>query len=227
MIPESTVNPERWGKVLDAALEVFASRGYERASVNDIAVAAGLKKPSLYHYMQSKEDLLEAIIVRSHERLTRFLAAIPAQDSALEMVRAIVYTHVLFNVQYGKEAAVFQSDFRMLTPERQAPIREVLNEYDRSLQALIEEAQRRKEASVAVDAKLAVLWMLGGANHMVRWYRPKLGSSPETIAMQFANLSVSALRGAEFNSDYKPTSEKDIVGSKRDGRRNQRAAVDN
>jgi AcrR family transcriptional regulator len=210
MVADPNVNAARWGKVLDAALEVFALRGYERASMNDIAVTAGLKKPSLYHYMQSKEDLLEAIIVRSHERLIGLLAAIPAKDSALEMVRAIVYTHVLFNISYGAEAAVFQSDFRMLAPERQVPIRENLAEYDRSLQALIEEAQRRKEASPTVDAKLAVLWMMGGANHLVRWYRPKRGSNPEAIAAQFADLSISGLRGTGSELRRKPDQSKRV-----------------
>lgn len=203
------VNAERWDKILDAALQVFATRGYERSSVNDIAEAAGLKKPSLYHYVQSKEDLLEAIIVRSHKRLTSFLDRIPPEDSAIEMVRAIIYAHVLFNINYGTETSVFQSDFRMLSPDRQAPIRESLSEYDRSLQALIEEAQRRKEISAEVDAKLAVLWLMGSANHLVRWYRPKPGSNPEAVAAQFADLSASALLGMGFDKDRKPSPPKD------------------
>ena len=192
-------NSEREGNVLDSALRVFATLGYERATVNDIAVAAGLKKPSLYHYMASKEDLLEAIILRSHKRLVDLLDNIPPEDSALKMVRAIIYTHVLFNINYGAEALVFQADFRMLHPERQAPIREKLTEYDRSLQALVEEAQRRKEVPTGINAKLAVLWLMGGANHVVRWYRPGAGANAEDIARQFAELSVAALRG--FDAD--------------------------
>lgn len=191
---ETKSGADRYGQVLDAALHVFANQGYERASVNDIADEAGLKKPSLYHYMQSKEDLLEAIIVRSHTRLTSNLKALPAVDSALEMVHAIIYTHVLYNIHFGEEAAVFQADFRMLSPERQEAIREVLNEYDRSLQALVEEAQRRQEVPAGINARLAVLWMLGGANHVVRWYHPRPGSDPEYIARHFADLSVAALR---------------------------------
>lgn len=204
-------NAERWDRILDAALQVFYTRGYERSSVNDIAEAAGLKKPSLYHYVQSKEDLLEAIIVRSHKRLTSFLDQIPPEESAIEMVRAIIYTHVLFNINYGNEASVFQADFRMLSPERQVAIRESLNKYDRSLQALVEEAQRRKEISPAVDAKLAVLWLMGSANHLVRWYRPKSGSNPEAVAAQFADLSSSALLGMGFEKSRKmaPKAPKD------------------
>ncbi|ONH22683.1 TetR/AcrR family transcriptional regulator [Pseudofrankia asymbiotica] len=194
-MPESNGNAARRNQVLDAALKVFAAYGYQRASVNDIAEKAGLRKPSLYHYMQSKEDLLEAIVTRSHKRLTDQLKELPAVDSAMLMLRQIVYTHVLFNLQYGDEVSVFQADFRMLSPERQVPIRKMLNEYDRSLQVLVEEAQRRNEVPADVDAKLSVLWIMGGANHVVRWYRPKLGSKPEDIAHQFADLSVAALRG--------------------------------
>lgn len=201
------VNAERWDKILDAALGVFATKGYERSTVNDIAEAAGLKKPSLYHYVQSKEDLLEAIIVRSYKRLTALLDRIPPEDSAIEMVRAIIYTHVLFNINYGTEASVFQADFRMLSRERQTAIRESLSDYDRSLQALIEEAQRRKEISSDVDAKLAVLWLMGSANHLVRWYRPKLGSNPEAVAAQFADLSASALLGMGFEKARKAASK--------------------
>jgi AcrR family transcriptional regulator len=185
---------------LDAALRVFTARGYERASLNDVAAEAQLKKPSLYYYIQTKEDLLEAIIVRSHERLTSQLKALPAQDSALAMIRQIIHTHVLFNLHYGAEASVFQADLRMLSPERQTAIREVLNGYDRSLRALVEEAQRRREIPNETDANLAVLWMLGGANHVVRWYHPRPGSDPEAIATQFAELSVAALRCAGQNS---------------------------
>jgi len=198
-LSSSSKHEERYGAVLDAALRVFKDRGYERASLNDVAAEAQLKKPSLYYYIQSKEDLLEAIIARSHERLTSQLRDLPPQDSALAMIRQIIHTHVLFNLHYGSEASVFQADLRMLNPDRQTAIREVLNGYDRSLRALVEEAQRRREIPNEIDANLAVLWMLGGANHVVRWYRPRPGSDPEEIARQFAELSVAALRGAGTN----------------------------
>jgi AcrR family transcriptional regulator len=191
---EKNGNSDRYNQVLDAALKAFASNGYERTSVNDIAVEAGLKKPSLYHYMESKEDLLQNIIVRSHTRLANSLKSLPAVDSALEMVRQVIYTHVLYNLNFGEEAAVFQADFRMLSPERQEAIREMLHEYDRSLQALVEEAQRRHEVPADVNASLVVRWMMGGANYVVRWYRPRPSSKPEDIARLFADLSVAGLR---------------------------------
>nr|WP_271208817.1 TetR/AcrR family transcriptional regulator [Rhodococcus wratislaviensis]GLK33170.1 TetR family transcriptional regulator [Rhodococcus wratislaviensis] len=201
-------NSDRYNQVLDAALRTFAAHGYERTSVNDIAEAAGLKKPSLYHYMDSKEDLLENIIVRSHTRLTNELKALPPVNSALEMVRQIIYTHVLYNANFGQEAAVFQADFRMLSANRQETIRGMLSEYDRSLQALVEEAQRRGEVPNDINAPLAVNWMLGAANHIVRWYHPRPGSDPEYLANHFADLTISGLRSfasQEASSDRHDT----------------------
>lgn len=192
-----THDTERWNDVLDAAIAVFSDRGYERATVADIAAAAGLAKPSLYHYMRSKEDLLEAIVRRSHDRLTAQLAGLPRRDSALEMIWQIVYTHVLFNVDYAAETQIWLADYRMLRPERRQQILDTLNEYDRTLQALIEEAQRRGEAAADLDARLAVLSILGGANYVARWYKPRPESQPERIARTFADLGIAALRSAD------------------------------
>src|ERR1700745_564957 len=50
------------GPVLDAALPLFAERGYHGTAVSQIAVSLGIRTPSLYNHMRSKQDLLEAII---------------------------------------------------------------------------------------------------------------------------------------------------------------------
>jgi len=193
--PRGGAEPSRWNQLLDVALEVFQEKGYERASVADVAKAAGLAKPTLYHYIDSKEDLLYGILSRSHQRLTAQLAALEPRDSALEMVRQVVQTHVLFNIQYRDETAVFLADSRMLSEERRQSLNELLDEYDRRLQALVEEAQRRGEISSTIDPALAVLAMLGAANFVSRWYRQRPGSNPSHIAEVFADLAIGGLLG--------------------------------
>src|ERR1700743_834013 len=53
------------GAVLDAALTLFAERGYHGTAVSQIAASLGIRTPSLYNHMRSKQDLLEAIIGRT------------------------------------------------------------------------------------------------------------------------------------------------------------------
>jgi AcrR family transcriptional regulator len=56
-------------KLLACALELFTTRGYDAVGVQEVADAAGLKKPTLYHYFGSKSGLLRALLVGNFEGL--------------------------------------------------------------------------------------------------------------------------------------------------------------
>jgi AcrR family transcriptional regulator len=64
--------------ILDAALTLFAAKGYDGVGVQEIVEAAGLTKPTLYHYFGSKQGLLQALIELHHAPLEReiFAAAV-------------------------------------------------------------------------------------------------------------------------------------------------------
>jgi AcrR family transcriptional regulator len=55
-------------ELLDAALTVFAERGYRNTRIDDVAEAAGVTKGAVYHYFATKEDLLLRAIEHYHER---------------------------------------------------------------------------------------------------------------------------------------------------------------
>jgi TetR/AcrR family transcriptional regulator len=55
--------------ILACALDLFANRGYDAVGVQDIADAAGIKKPTLYHYFGSKQGLLQELLASSYEPL--------------------------------------------------------------------------------------------------------------------------------------------------------------
>jgi AcrR family transcriptional regulator len=57
--------------ILNCALELFASRGYDAVGVQEVAEAAGITKPTLYHYYGSKLGLLKALFDTYHSRLNQ------------------------------------------------------------------------------------------------------------------------------------------------------------
>ena len=65
---------QRRAQLLDAASEVFTTRGYHAAAMDDIADAAGVSKPVFYQHFESKLDLYLALLDRSCERLGEVLA---------------------------------------------------------------------------------------------------------------------------------------------------------
>ncbi|OYU47599.1 MAG: hypothetical protein CFE31_16125 [Rhizobiales bacterium PAR1] len=83
--------------MLDAAAAVFAERGYEAASMDDIAHAAGMTKPTFYRYFPSKEALFEAVFVNALDLLVAAIDRAKAQNKGtiarLEaIIRAIIPT---------------------------------------------------------------------------------------------------------------------------------------
>ena len=72
--PRGTRNEKRWAEVLDAAEQVFLERGYQAASLKEIATRVGMLKGSLYYYIDTKEDLLFEIVRRAHQSGLEFIA---------------------------------------------------------------------------------------------------------------------------------------------------------
>jgi TetR/AcrR family transcriptional regulator, cholesterol catabolism regulator len=73
--PKGASNEARRGEVLAAAFDVFVERGYEAATVQDIASRVGLLKGSLYYYIESKEALLYALVKRAYDNIADYLAS--------------------------------------------------------------------------------------------------------------------------------------------------------
>lgn len=57
----------RRGQILDAAMDVFAAKGFHRATTREIAAAAGVAEGTIYNYFSSKDDLLIGLLLRLSE----------------------------------------------------------------------------------------------------------------------------------------------------------------
>lgn len=77
-------------RIMDAALELFGSKGYQSTSISMIAKAAGISKGLMYNYFASKQELLEAIVIAEVEAGTEWWHEISARDiSPLEKIRQV------------------------------------------------------------------------------------------------------------------------------------------
>src|SRR5581483_3248942 len=85
------VKQEREQEILDAARDVFAECGFERASLDHIAERVGIGKGTIYLHFASKEDLLTALMQRGSESLLeKFKAGVAANASAVEKLDAVL-----------------------------------------------------------------------------------------------------------------------------------------
>src|SRR5437763_14198324 len=89
------------------AARLFAERGYQGTSLADLAAALGVQKPSLYHHIASKEDLLWAVARDGADAFHGALDALPAGRPATERIRLALRGHLAVVTGQLDEATVF------------------------------------------------------------------------------------------------------------------------
>src|SRR5271170_806811 len=194
--PSRAVADSRYDRIVHAAGELFAERGFDNTSLQDISAAVGVLRGSLYHYISSKEELLYAVIQHGHEglleniRMCKELRAGPAETLA-----AFAVGHITLNVhpdRYQRGIVFLRDSTRLSEDKRQAVIRD-RDAYTEYLQQIIRDGQRRKVFCPDLDVRLTSYAILGVLNSFHRWYRPTGKSSPQDIARQFSAFILAAV----------------------------------
>lgn len=153
----------------DVALRVFAEKGYDGSSMDDVARAAGITKASIYHHVSGKEALLERGLSRALDALFAVLAEPGAiAGDALARVRFIVRRVVETTLDLLPELSVL---FRARGNSKVA--REAIERrraFDRVVTDLIAEAQRAGDVRADIDPRLTARLIFGMSNSVVEWY---------------------------------------------------------
>src|SRR6266566_3286502 len=129
--------PERRLRILEVAVEAFAARGYDGASVGEIAAAAGVTKPVLYDHFASKRALYVALMESIRDELTARGAAAMQADAPLEArIRTAIEAFFAYVEERPAAARVLLVAPRG-EPELVEPARRVQEEATSALSALL------------------------------------------------------------------------------------------
>ena len=110
--PTRLPRDQRRVQLLDAASEVFTSKGYHAAAMDDIADAAGVSKPVLYQHFPSKLDLYLALLDQSCDRLVDVVgeALASTDDNADRVIATVAAFYEFVSSTGGEFRFVFESD---------------------------------------------------------------------------------------------------------------------
>lgn len=166
----------------DVALRVFARKGYDGASMDDVAAEAGITKASIYHHVKSKEELLGRGLGRALDALYAILEEPQALDgTAAERLRHVVRRVVRTTTDHLAEVTVLFRARGNSQVERDALERR--RRFDRAVAALVREAQHDGELRADLDAALVTRLVFGMSNSIAEWYRRDRGAGDaEAIA---------------------------------------------
>ncbi len=186
--------------VRQAALTLFAERGYRATSMRDIADALGLRAPSLYNHVRSKEDILVGIMDSAMDRaLADLRTAISSTDDVAEQLRRATESLVLQFLRYPREVTVSNNEIRSLGERDRAKIMAKRDEYGQGFQDLIERGCTLGRFHVESPrlASYAILEMGNGAKV---WFRKGGLYSEAEVAHQYSEFALKIVGVAESGS---------------------------
>lgn len=186
------------GAVLDAALTLFAERGYHGTAVSQIAASLGIRTPSLYNHMRSKQDLLEAIIGPTVDGvLDDFRTAVDEVSDPAERLRRAVRVYALRHATHRREALVANRDTASLPEPARTRVRQLERDHERAVRAIISDGVGTGDFHVGSPA-LASFAILEMCLSIARWFRDDGARTAEQVADEYADF---ALRIAGFVPD--------------------------
>ncbi len=181
-------------EIIHAAAQIFRKKGYDATSMQDIADAVGLQKASLYHHVQSKQEILLVILDHALDLMIDDLEAVLASTGGPEdKLRRAVRATIGRLTEDRDLAGVLLLEHRSLEPKLRARHISRRDRYDalwrRLLQSGIDAGALRP-----VDVQLTAFALLGVQNWMITWYRKEGRLSVEDIADAFTDLFLQGLR---------------------------------
>ncbi|MGI8921032.1 MAG: TetR/AcrR family transcriptional regulator [Solirubrobacteraceae bacterium] len=152
----------RRARIADAAMQVFAERGYHAASIAEIARCAGISKPVVYDHFASKADLHLQLLARERDRLLALTDAAATLQSALEAFFAYVQGHpyawrMLFRETTG-DPAVARAHERVIAEARAGIARQIARGVALSGRGARLRSELLAEGVMGVTHGLALWW---------------------------------------------------------------------
>jgi AcrR family transcriptional regulator len=188
-------SPNRLELVHEAARAHFSTRGYEAASMREIAADAGINIATLYFYCSTKEQLLFDVLVDAQRQLAEGLREQieAAGDAWSSRLAAAIRVHVKFCAEKAFPTTINRVDMQRLTDEHRETYVAMRDAYEHELRDLIRGGIVAGEFR-PVDPKLTTFAILGIGHSVGRWYRADGPLSPEQIAAQYVDFILAGLR---------------------------------
>jgi TetR/AcrR family transcriptional regulator, cholesterol catabolism regulator len=181
--------------VARVAARVFAQRGYDRTSVQELTDEMGLAAGGLYHYFPSKERLLIRICGQLVDPLLDSARDVLGSDTdAEQQLRALVRLWVGQVIEYRDNMLVFQQERHII--ERGEQFREIRSRR-KEFERLVDEALAQVEDArpeVEWERRIVLSAVLGMVNHTAQWYTARGRLTFQEIADGYVDLLLPPTR---------------------------------
>lgn len=191
--PLTTSERDRTVEIYNKAAEIFHEQGFDATSMSSIASAVDLTKAGLYYYVESKEDLLYAIINFAMERLeTVVIEPSRAITDANQRLLSIVTRHAQLLTEGNKAITILTDEVDGLKPKHRKQILDRKRAYFELVRGTLD-ALRTEGKLRDVDTTVAAFSLFGALLWLPRWFRTDGPLHSEQVVEQIVGVVVGGL----------------------------------
>jgi AcrR family transcriptional regulator len=186
-------------ELLDQATLLFAAKGYEATSLQDIANAVGVSRPALYHYVKSKDDLLGMLVEQVSQSLAEVLAELGqrADLSPTQKLRELTSLLVRQRAQHPAQFRTLDRAETVLPEPANSQHVEAKRRVLREFTAIIDSGVAAGEF-FPIDSRTAALSLLGMCNWVAWWVKPDADiDAIVAVQSEFAERMLSRVKDGE------------------------------
>lgn len=182
--------PDARARLVAAAVESFAAKGFHGTTTRDIASAAGMSPAALYVHHRSKEDLLHQISRAGHDMtLALVQEAVATSRDPREQLLAAVRAFVVHHAERHTSARIVNYELAALAPDHLEEIAAIRREIEQAMRDVVERGVAAGQFDTD-DPRMTALALLSLGIDVARWYRDDGSWTPAQVADHYCDLAL-------------------------------------
>lgn len=174
--------------VLLAAVKIFNQQGFHSTSLDDVAQSLGISKPTIYHYLGNKEQVLLTCVEIGLQQLIEAAKDVEKQSiSGFEKLRSFLFLYGCRNLDDFGRCVILTSD-DALSKEGLAKFKALKRIVHQALLKIIQDAQADQSIRREYDAKILAATLTGAINWSAKWYDPQGALSKEETVQKMVDI---------------------------------------
>ncbi|WP_179344130.1 TetR/AcrR family transcriptional regulator [Winogradskyella ursingii] len=179
-------------EIIKTAAKLFKEKGYSAVTMRDLASAMGIKAASLYNHINSKQDILKAIIIEVAEDFTHGMRAIIASEqSNISKLKKVVELHVSISSNNTNGIAALNNDWMHLEDQLEYYLK-LRNEYEANFLSIIEQGISANEIKNS-NPEIIMFSMLSTLRSLYLWIPKKDTLNSNELANGLSEILIEGI----------------------------------
>ena len=195
MKPQADKNPDKYHRILTAAVKVFAKRGFHQSTVAQIARQAGVADGTIYLYFKNKDDILTHFYsYKARQVFARFRQAVDQADTALGKLQNLIRAHLESFCSDPNMAVVYQIETRQQREASRPHIKEMSTMYRDMINEIV--TLGHEEGTIRSDLPLVLVkhMIIGAVDEVINtWIQKGDDMDPVQTADALTALVVNGI----------------------------------